>query len=164
MKNILLTTILLSTILTSCKKDELPEVDQNPPVIQDTISSDTLSTLIVNVTELQNSNGSVNLALYNTEVDFNNPPTPLREITISAVSPTTTITISGLLPGEYAFAVYHDENSNLEIDQNFLGIPQEGFAFSNNSFGTLSPPSWEQSKFSIEKSTTVTQSVSLIFF
>ncbi|MFQ5624920.1 MAG: DUF2141 domain-containing protein, partial [Paracoccaceae bacterium] len=41
---------------------------------------------------------------------------------------------SDLKPGTYAIAVYHDENENRELDRGFLGIPLEGFGFSNDSF------------------------------
>ena len=167
LQKVFFSLLLILVSFQSCKKDEEEQDITNKPIVtEDTIPEpqDTLSDLVINVTELENSNGNVNVALYNVEVDFNNPPTPFREITIQANSPITTITISDLPPGEWAFAVYHDENSNLEIDQNFLGIPQEGFAFSNNAFGSFAPPSWEQSKFEIPKSTIVTQTVSLIFF
>jgi uncharacterized protein (DUF2141 family) len=35
-------------------------------------------------------------------------------------------------PGVYALALYHDENGNRHFDRNGLGIPAEGFGFSNN--------------------------------
>jgi uncharacterized protein (DUF2141 family) len=40
---------------------------------------------------------------------------------------------SGIQPGTYAVAVFHDENSNGKLDTNFLGIPREGVGASNNA-------------------------------
>ena len=40
-------------------------------------------------------------------------------------------TLTGITPGTYAIAVFHDENSNGRLDT-MLGIPREGFGFSNN--------------------------------
>ena len=37
-----------------------------------------------------------------------------------------------LPPGTYAVQVMHDENENNKLDTNFLGIPTEGYGFSNN--------------------------------
>ena len=34
--------------------------------------------------------------------------------------------------GNYAVQVMHDENDNNKLDTNFLGIPSEGYGFSNN--------------------------------
>jgi len=36
--------------------------------------------------------------------------------------------------------MYHDLNSNDELDKNFLGIPTEPYAFSNNARGFGLPP------------------------
>lgn len=47
-----------------------------------------------------------------------------------------------LPPGRYA-AVIHDENSNMKLDRNFLGIPREGLGFSNNPRVIFSAPSFE---------------------
>ena len=55
--------------------------------------------------------------------------------------------------GEYAFALIHDENLNNKVDQNFIGIPTEGAAASNNVKGFMSPPSYEKAKFLLDKAT-----------
>ncbi len=35
-------------------------------------------------------------------------------------------------PGAYAITVIHDENMNGKLDTNWLGIPKEGYGFSND--------------------------------
>jgi uncharacterized protein (DUF2141 family) len=50
---------------------------------------------------------------------------------------------SGLKPGRYAVAVYHDENNNGELDANLMGIPTEGYGFSQEAKGTMGPPTFE---------------------
>lgn len=57
--------------------------------------------------------------------------------------------------GEYAFSFFHDKNSNGKFDTNFLGIPKEPYGFSNNARGFMGPPSYEKSKFIIDKDTKV---------
>jgi uncharacterized protein (DUF2141 family) len=56
-------------------------------------------------------------------------------------------------PGTYAFAVYHDENSNGKWDHNLLR-KIEGFGFSNNPHTAFSAPSYSQAKFEARGSTT----------
>jgi uncharacterized protein (DUF2141 family) len=56
-------------------------------------------------------------------------------------------------PGTYAFAVYHDENSNGKWDHNLLR-KIEGFGFSNNPATLFSAPAYSQVKFEAHGSST----------
>lgn len=40
---------------------------------------------------------------------------------------------------EYAIAVFHDANNNGLLDKDWLGMPKEGYGFSNNTQGTIGP-------------------------
>jgi uncharacterized protein (DUF2141 family) len=51
--------------------------------------------------------------------------------------------------GEYAVAVFIDENDNGVLDTNFLGIPTEYYGFSNNVLPLTRAPTYKESKFSI---------------
>ena len=46
-----------------------------------------------------------------------------------------TVVFENLKPGKYAVSVLHDANKNKDLDKNKLGIPKEGFGFSNNVMG-----------------------------
>jgi uncharacterized protein (DUF2141 family) len=50
-------------------------------------------------------------------------------------------------PGTYALAVIHDENRNGQLDTNRLGIPKEGYGFSNDAKGFFGAPSFSAAKF-----------------
>jgi uncharacterized protein (DUF2141 family) len=54
-----------------------------------------------------------------------------------------------LAPGEWAVAVSQDLNNNDKLDKNFLGIPTEPFAFSNNVKPRLAAPRFEECKFTV---------------
>ena len=56
--------------------------------------------------------------------------------------------------GEYAIVFFVDANKNNKLDKNFIGIPKEQYGFSNNAMGSLSAPSFEQAKFSVQGKTT----------
>ena len=45
-----------------------------------------------------------------------------------------------LEPGDYAVAIYHDENGNGQLDKRLFGIPKEPYGFSNNYRPRLSAP------------------------
>jgi len=55
-----------------------------------------------------------------------------------------------LAPGEWAVALTQDLNNNNKLDKNFLGIPTEPFAFSNNIKPRLAAPSFQQCKFTVD--------------
>jgi uncharacterized protein (DUF2141 family) len=158
--------IVFSSLAVSCKKkNKIPQPDpiENPQDSTGT-SVDTLSKVNINLSGMQNTNGKVNVALYNSSSTFNDPNLAYRELFLDCTGGSMTITLDSLVQGEYAFAIFHDENNNQQIDQNLLSIPTEGFAFSNNAMGTFGPPNWTQSKFSVPASSTVNQTISLNFY
>jgi len=53
-----------------------------------------------------------------------------------------------LPPGTYALTALHDENGDGRLNT-FLGIPREGFAFSNNPRVGFGPPSFQKVRFNI---------------
>jgi uncharacterized protein (DUF2141 family) len=66
------------------------------------------------------------------------------------------IVIENLEPGKYSFRYFHDENMNEKLDTNWLGIPKEGFGFSNDPKITFGPPSFEKTLFELEGSEVMT--------
>ncbi len=52
--------------------------------------------------------------------------------------------------GEWAVAITQDMNNNNKIDKNFLGIPTEPYAFSNNIRPTVAAPDFNECKFTVD--------------
>lgn len=52
-------------------------------------------------------------------------------------------------PGDYAVAVYHDENDDRDFNRNALGLPSEGYGFSNDAPTTLGLPDFDQVRFTL---------------
>jgi uncharacterized protein (DUF2141 family) len=48
----------------------------------------------------------------------------------------------------YAIAAIHDENRDGKLETDWMGVPKEGYGFSNNAKGRLGPPSFEAASFS----------------
>jgi uncharacterized protein (DUF2141 family) len=55
------------------------------------------------------------------------------------------VTFRDLEPGYYGLSVYHDENSNGDIDRGMF-TPKEGWALSNNIKPVMSMPSYEKGR------------------
>lgn len=60
-----------------------------------------------------------------------------------------TYVFKDLPPGRYAISAFHDENGNGKFDTNFIGMPKEGFAFSNDAEPGLAPPSFKAAAFEV---------------
>lgn len=56
-------------------------------------------------------------------------------------------------PGTYAVAAFHDEDNDHHLTRNMLGLPVEGYAFSNNPKALLGLPSYRSVSFSAHPGT-----------
>lgn len=54
-------------------------------------------------------------------------------------------------PGTYALAIYHDENANQSFDRTGIGLPAEGYGFSNNPATLAGLPSFRSVRLSIPR-------------
>ncbi len=117
--------------------------------------------LKITITNIESVSGTINIGLYNNADNF-----PIEEkeyiLTILEVEALEiTYTFIGLPQGEYAIALFHDENKDDICNRNFFGIPKEGYGFSNNIKPTFSAPSFEDTKFTLQDSKSIT--ISLIY-
>jgi uncharacterized protein (DUF2141 family) len=103
----------------------------------------------VKISNIKNTTGQIVVGLYNTSDSFLGTPF-LGEIS-NIEGKTITVAFNGIKKGTYAISLFHDENSNNKLDTNFMGIPKERFACSNNASGFMGPPKWEDAKFEVDK-------------
>jgi uncharacterized protein (DUF2141 family) len=67
-----------------------------------------------------------------------------------ARSGVTTVIVRGIPAGRYAVQIFHDENSNGEVDRALFGVPKEGVGFSNDARIGLGPPKWADAVFAFD--------------
>ena len=65
------------------------------------------------------------------------------------------ITFKKLACEYYAIRYFHDENSNKELDKNWLGMPTEGYGFSNDAYGFFGPKEFKEWLFELKGDTTI---------
>lgn len=110
-------------------------------------------TLTVIIDGLENSQGSVRIALSDTEDNYYDYANPTQGVSASIVRGIAEWRFHNLSFGSYAIKAFHDENGDGELDTNFLGIPVENYGFSNNASGLFGPPSWEAASFRFDTDT-----------
>lgn len=106
--------------------------------------------VLVTIDGLRNANGIVAMSPYADDpARFLKPNSSLPTGRIKAQLGVlqTCLFVPG--PGAYGIAVYHDENANGKVDRNGLGIPNEGFGFSNNPRIFFSAPSFQKVRFQV---------------
>lgn len=113
------------------------------------------------ITNIKEKKGHIRVGLFNNEKDFLEKAVEGKVVKVDGE--TATVRFEGLTNGDYAVSVIHDENSNEELDTNFMGIPKEGFAFGNNAMGTFGPPSFDKAKVSVTNNT-IRQEITLKYF
>ncbi len=107
----------------------------------------------IEVKNLKNTVGKVSIGLYNKSENFTIVSKVYKGVHLNIGSHTLSYTFKEIPNGIYAVSVFHDENSNNKLDKNFLGIPKEGYGFSNNAKATLLAPSFNDAKFKLSTQT-----------
>lgn len=103
-------------------------------------------TLLVLVKGFKSTEGHLRVALFNKGNTF--PDSDAYRTSITEISANEELIRFEDLPyGDYAVAVIHDFNDDGKLDKNILGIPTEGYGFSNNAMGKYGPPTFLQASF-----------------
>ena len=115
-------------------------------------------TLTIVIEDIRDASGTVQVQILAGQSQFEGDGA-VAQFMEPAVAGTLTFTAEDLPPGEYAIRIMHDLNGNGELDTNFVGMPTEPYAFSNNARGSFGPAKWDDVRFVIESD--VTQVISL---
>jgi len=113
-------------------------------------------TLNVEVSGINDIKGLMSIGLYSNKEGFPDKGKEYRGADVKVTGQTIVYVFKDVPFDTYAIAIFHDINSNTKLDKNFLGIPKEGYAFSNNLFGAFgSPPGFKDASFQITGDKTI---------
>ena len=111
--------------------------------------------ITVEISRIQGTEGQISIGLYTSEEGFPETEKSYKGIYAKVTGEEAVAAFQDIPAGTYAIAVFHDTNSNGKLDKNFFRIPKEGYAFSNNVFGTFGPPDFEEASFKLDGNKTV---------
>ncbi|MCJ8319553.1 MAG: DUF2141 domain-containing protein [Colwellia sp.] len=109
--------------------------------------------LTVNISDIEQGKGYVLVALYADQESYTSGKASFSS-RVKAEHDQETLVFENLPDGEYAIKLYQDENDNNKLDFNILGIPKEGYGFSNN-VGMFGAPDYVDAKFTIKENTAI---------
>ncbi len=119
-------------------------------------------TLRVEVSQLRNASGDVGCFLFNSADGYPEVHAKAFQETHVAIDANRAVCEFKNIPlGTYAVSVFHDENKNGKLDKNFMGIPKEGYAASNNERPAFSAPRFKEASFVVSADSPTTLKVQM---
>ncbi len=110
--------------------------------------SEEQSRLLVRVTGMASPKGNVTITVYPDDSKrFLAKGGKLLRVRVPVVQPVTEACFALPAAGSYAIAVYHDANDDHDFNRTFVGMPAEGYGFSNNPVTKLGLPSLKDVRF-----------------
>ena len=134
-------TSIFITILTTIGSLEVFEIKNT------THLNDRYNVKVV-IEGVRSEKGKLVLAIFKDQDGFKNRK-PIKRIELIKSELEGNEIVLNLDPGTYGFSVLDDENENNKMDYNFIGMPKEGFGFSNYYHKGLSKPHFDKFKFKI---------------
>jgi uncharacterized protein (DUF2141 family) len=105
--------------------------------------------IVVEISSLKNNDGHLLL-----ELNDENKET-IGAFSEKIADNKSIVVLKNLKPGKYAFKYFHDENDDEKLNTNVIGMPKEGYGFSNNAKGTFGIPSFDKMVFEVTKADTL---------
>ena len=107
------------------------------------------------IEHLASPSAPVIVGIYRSKHKFLSKESRLKEYTFIPKGNTLTVYIADIDYSEIAVAIYQDMNSNGKFDKNFIGLPKEGYAFSNNFKPTIKAPDYDDCKFNYDSTSCI---------
>lgn len=126
-------------------------------VAQEKSTSLPVGDLKIDLQGLKNKKGVVLLSLFSSPAGF---PADASKATTKLRVPLKQlqlpIVVKNMKTGTYAIALLHDEDENGKMLTSIIGLPKEGYGFSNNVIGLAGPPSFQKASFTLsDKGTSI---------
>ena len=110
--------------------------------------SATQARLMVRITGIESQKGNLTITVYPDDADrFLAKGGKLSRQRVPVAMPLTATCFTLPSAGSYAVAVYHDANDDHDFNRTFVGMPDEGYGFSNNPVTKLGLPGFKEVRF-----------------
>lgn len=114
------------------------------------LAQDNKGKIKIIIAGIKNTNGQILISLHNKNEGF--PGTKEHSLLNRALEikgDTVECEFAKLPYGDYAVAIFHDENSDFKMDTNMFGMPKEGIGISNDAYKMMGPPDYDEAKFDL---------------
>lgn len=104
--------------------------------------------LTVVLHDVRAQTGLIKVALVDSQAGWDGQAAPVQATGAPPSGGQATFVFKDLKPGAYAVLITHDENGNGQLDTNAMGMPLEGYGFSNNP-RVMRKPTWDEARFDL---------------
>ncbi len=109
-------------------------------------------TLIIDITNIRNANGKIIIGIFKNDKSFQKEITYIDKTIDKSMLYNGSLTVKiEIKSGVYGVSILDDENNDGNMEYNFIGIPKEGFGFSNYYHSGIIKPKFENFSFVIGK-------------
>ena len=115
------------------------------------MAEDLTGILMVEISGLKDASGNVYIAVYDSDSTWLSDEMVLNQkVVIADALDGDLVRTELLLPlGDYALSVFYDQDGDGKLKTNFIGMPKEPIALSNNAVAKFGPPEYDDAVFSL---------------
>lgn len=104
--------------------------------------------VVLQIEGCKNDKGQLLVSLFNEPTGYpSDGKKAFRKTSVAVKKGITLVEWKDIPEGSYAVALLHDENNDLKMNLTLIGLPKEGYGFSNNALGLAGPPSFQKASF-----------------
>lgn len=119
----------------------------------------------ISIDNVRNKKGKILVSIFKTEKSFDQEkPEVQQTFSKKEIKGGKFKTTLLLPPGTYGIAILDDENSDKEMNYNLLGMPKEGYGFSNFYHSGYSKPKFSNFSFKLSKGKKILSGIKLRYF
>lgn len=124
-------------------------------LVADSATADLKSNLVVEVDRLSSQTGEACFKLFSGSQGFPySNESAIKRQCVKITDNSLTLALKNIPSGSYAVSIFHDLNGDRKLNRNSLGMPTEGYGFSNNPVVRNAPPDYGECLFLVAGSNT----------
>lgn len=112
---------------------------------------------------VNSSQGKIYIQLFQGEEAYKSQQ-PFQAKVVKAQAGTQHITFPNTPTGDYGVRFFHDENDDGELATNMVGMPTEGYGYSNAAKPSFGPVRYDQIKFEVSEQNSTTTNNSRVIY
>ncbi len=120
-------------------------------VCQAALAEELIGIVMVEISGLKDASGNVYIAVYDSDSSWLGDKTVMaKAVAIADALDGDLVRAELQLPmGDYALSAFFDVDNDGELDANFIGMPKEPIAMSNNAMAKFGPPKYSDAVFTL---------------
>ena len=118
-----------------------------------------LFTIFASAVYAQTETGTITVKV--TQIDVKEVGKEVLGVDLVVTKALVTYTFKDIPIGQYAIAVFQDENNDGKLSKNLFGAPKEPYGFSKNIYGMFGSPDFDDVSFALKDKEAISLTINL---